>query len=58
MAYQDSSLTPYHGSEPYIFISYSHRNADRVHRLNELTNKRRAKKLLRDRTDTEGDGNK
>ena len=30
MAYQDSSLTPYHGSEPYIFISYSHRNADRA----------------------------
>ena len=30
MAYQDSSLTPYRGSEPYIFISYSHRNADRA----------------------------
>ncbi len=30
MAYQDSSLTPYHGNEPYIFISYSHRNADRA----------------------------
>ena len=34
------------------------RVAGRVHRLNELTNKRRAKKLLRDRTDTEGDGTK
>ena len=30
MAYQDSSLTPYRGSEPYIFISYSHRNSDRA----------------------------
>ena len=30
MVYQDSSLTPYYGSEPYIFISYSHRNADRA----------------------------
>ena len=30
MAYQDSSLAAYHGSEPYIFISYSHRNADRA----------------------------
>ena len=30
MAYHDTALTPYHGSEPYIFISYSHRNADRA----------------------------
>ena len=30
MAYQDPSLAAYHGSEPYIFISYSHRNADRA----------------------------
>ncbi len=34
------------------------RVAGRVHRLNELTAKRRAKKLLRDRTDTEGNGDK
>ncbi len=34
------------------------RVAGRVRRLNELTEKRRAKKLLRDRTDTEGDGKK
>ena len=30
MAYQDPLLAAYHGSEPYIFISYSHRNADRA----------------------------
>ena len=30
MAYQDPSLASYHGSEPYIFISYSHRNMDRA----------------------------
>ena len=34
------------------------RVAGRVRRLNELTAKRRAKKLLRDRTDTEGMGEK
>ena len=30
MANQDPSLAAYHGTEPYIFISYSHRNADRA----------------------------
>ena len=30
MVFEDRSLAPYHGSEPYIFISYSHRNADRA----------------------------
>ena len=30
MAYQDPTLASYHGSEPYIFISYSHRNSDRA----------------------------
>ena len=30
MANQDLSLAAYHGTEPYIFISYSHRNADRA----------------------------
>ena len=30
MASKDPSLAAYHGSEPYIFISYSHRNADRA----------------------------
>ena len=30
MANQDLSLAAYHGTEPYIFISYSHRNMDRA----------------------------
>lgn len=30
MAYQDPSLASYHGSEPYIFISYSHRDMERA----------------------------
>lgn len=38
MAYDSNLLAPYHGSEPFIFISYSHRNADRaeeiIHNLN------------------------
>ena len=30
MVLDDQSLAPYHGSEPYIFISYSHRNSARA----------------------------
>ena len=28
MLYEDRSLAPYQGDEPYIFLSYSHRNSD------------------------------
>ncbi len=28
MLFEDRSLAPYRGEEPYIFLSYSHRNAD------------------------------
>lgn len=28
MQFEDSSLAPYQGSEPYIFLSYSHRDAE------------------------------
>ena len=28
MLFEDSSLAPYQGTEPYLFLSYSHRNAD------------------------------
>ena len=28
MLFEDRSLAPYQGEEPYIFLSYSHRNAD------------------------------
>ena len=28
MLFEDRSLAPYQGDEPYIFLSYSHRNAD------------------------------
>ena len=28
MLFEDRSLAPYHGEKPYIFLSYSHRNAD------------------------------
>ena len=30
MVFDDKSLAPYHGSEPFIFISYSHRNSARA----------------------------
>ena len=30
MVFDDQSLAPYHGSEPYIFVSYSHRNSSRA----------------------------
>ena len=30
MVFEDPALAPYRGSEPYIFLSYSHRNADRA----------------------------
>ena len=39
MVFDDPSLAPYHGSEPYIFVSYSHRNSARaaeiISRLNQ-----------------------
>ena len=28
MVFEDKSLAPYQGSEPYIFLSYSHRDAE------------------------------
>ena len=28
MQFEDRSLAPYQGNEPYLFLSYSHRNAD------------------------------
>ena len=30
MVFEDQTLAPYHGSEPYIFVSYSHRNSARA----------------------------
>ncbi len=30
MVFEDKSLAPYHGREPFIFISYSHRNSDQA----------------------------
>ena len=30
MVFEDKSLAPYRGKEPFIFISYSHRNADQA----------------------------
>ena len=40
MLFEDRSLAPYQGNEPYLFLSYSHRNADAAaagfNRLNEL----------------------
>ena len=28
MLFEERSLAPYQGEEPYLFLSYSHRNAD------------------------------
>ena len=40
MVFDDKSLAPYHGGEPYLFLSYSHRNAQQaariIRRLNQL----------------------
>ena len=41
MVFHDPSLAPYRGKEPFIFLSYSHRNAEQaaqiIHRLNQLS---------------------
>ena len=40
MVFDDKTLAPYRGKEPYIFLSYSHRNSDQasqiIRRLNQL----------------------
>ena len=33
MGFNDQTLTPYRGSEPYIFISYSHRNSGKAEEI-------------------------
>ena len=30
MVFEDRSLAPYRGDEPYLFLSYSHRDAEQV----------------------------